>query len=359
MSSDKRGDGDLDDAVGRPRPLRPLRRAAHDAAADAPEPATARGRRGADPLLVGLAPVDGLVDEPISSGATGASTSGDGRRRGRRGPVRRRPADLPRSGRSSSTGNDASRQPIASSRPVTLNATCVAIDMPRRSVTIRQAPATRAKANRPGVLDGPEVDDREPRRGHRARRRRARCGRRTTAAAGRGRRSPRRSARPTQTITTSSTIVPPLARSASFSAVSDSRSSENVSGQSARSGMYTSGTSTSWVRTPIGRPMTSTGPEADAVVLDRVAGPRPLRRHVAPDEVGDPRRQHAGEERRDRHLVGRLGAGRGDDGGRHELAEDERDDPRDDGDLDVDRPPGITQRRASRPWHLHPHGAPR
>ena len=80
------------------------------------------------------------------------------------------------------------------------------------------------------------------------------------------------------------------------------------------------------------------GPEPDAVVLDDVAGPGPPRRHVAPDEVRDPGREDPGEQRRDRHLVGRVGPGRGDDRARHELPEDEGDDPRGDGDRHVDRP---------------------
>ena len=67
--------------------------------------------------------------------------------------------------------NDASRERrfgrhrTASRRPVTLNATWVAIDIPSRPVTSRQAPATSPKANRPGYSTGRKWISGEPRRG--------------------------------------------------------------------------------------------------------------------------------------------------------------------------------------------------
>ena len=114
------GHGDLDDAVGRPRALRPRRRPAHDPAADAPEPGRLARRRGT----------------PTHSSCAARVRSSTARRRaGRRRPSRRRVARRATVavavvvGRPSSpsgsasvrsviaTGNDASRQPIASSRP--------------------------------------------------------------------------------------------------------------------------------------------------------------------------------------------------------------------------------------------------
>ena len=158
----QRRDGDPDDALGRPRRAGP---SAPAGARCAGRPARPRRRRGPS-----------AADSLASAVVGGAARRRRRRRRRRRAggvdhghrrlvvgvdrPVGSSPGRA-RSVRSFiATGNDASRRAgsvghrTASSSPVTLNATWVAIDMPRRPVTSRQAPTTRPNANRPGYSTG-------------------------------------------------------------------------------------------------------------------------------------------------------------------------------------------------------------
>ena len=131
-------------------------RTAHDAPAGPDRPRRALRRRPAR-RRVRPVDVDVALDEVVVVGARDRRV--DERRRRRRRAAS--PPGVSRSvGSLIATGNDASRERrigrhrTASSRPVTLNAMWVAIDMPRRPVTSRQAPATSPKANRPGYSTG-------------------------------------------------------------------------------------------------------------------------------------------------------------------------------------------------------------
>ena len=175
-----------------------------------------------------------------SGSVVGASTTAtDARRAASTAPARSivaasgaRSAHVHRDGRSCQQRRaPIGRHRTASSRPVTLNATWVAIDMPRRPVTSRQAPATRPNANRPGYSTGRKWMSANHAAGDQPRRRRGRSGRRTSPAAARGRRAPRRSGRRRRPSARAAPSSPRSARSTSFSAFSDSWSSENVSGQ--------------------------------------------------------------------------------------------------------------------------------
>ena len=97
------------------------------------------------------------------------------------------------------------------------------------------------------------------------------------------------------------------------------------------------------------------GAEAHGVVLDEVAAARAARRHPHPGEVGDPRRRDGGEQGRDGDVVDVLGPRGGDDDGGHDLSDEERAEPRDDGHRHVDGPAGVAQRRSRQ---IDPHDSP-
>ena len=242
----QRGDGDLHDPLGRPRPLRPPHRAAHDA------PAGASGQRrppGSSPAGASSSGVDrrrrrSSVVVGSSGAVVGASTTATGVVVGRRrrlvalGRSRHRDRndasrDRPRSGRSP----HGEQQPGRVERDVGRRSTSRGGRSP-----CRQAPATRPKTNRPGYSTG---------RKWMSANHAATASQATTSVDAGGERALQQPA------------VDELlddrradadhqheqhhrrrrsARSTSSSAVSDRRSSENVSGHSSRSGRYTSGT---------------------------------------------------------------------------------------------------------------------
>ena len=230
------GDRDPDDAVGRPRSLRPLASAGARRAARHGRTTSARA---------------GSASRPTPRPAARRSRSRPRRCRRARAvrPRRRRPrrdARQPVRGRPGSavsvrsviaTGNDASRQPIASSRPVALNATWVAIDMPEPVRRHEAGSDDEGEGEQAGVLDRPEVDHREPHG-------RAEPGQHRRRA---GREGPLQQAAVDDLLddrcadadhhARAGPSTRRSARSASFSAVSESLSSENVAGQRPRSGM--------------------------------------------------------------------------------------------------------------------------
>ena len=204
------GDRDADDALGRPRPLAPGDRTAHDAPAGADRPRRARvvgTARGRASQSTSTSPSTG---RRLGRSSTGRVDERDGvaRRAARSQVVRVRSV-------THGAGNDASRRrPIgrhrtARSSPVTLNPMWVAIDMPEPAGDASaQAPSDQAEHEQARVLDRAEVDERRTiADGDEPGERRALKRAATSPAAGRGRRAPRRSARRRTTISTSSTIV--------------------------------------------------------------------------------------------------------------------------------------------------------
>ena len=180
----RHGDGEAHDAVGRPRPPEPLRRAG-GRSASRPVPAAIarraggrrrarrrRGRRGVGlagrrARRVGGAERSTTVVVAVRAPELAVELRGEvvAFRVDRAGI-----ASLGVAGHSSSADNHASRDRgsnrqvsrRASSRPVTLKPMWAGIGMPRRPVSAGQAPPTSPNDEQPGVLDRAEVDEGEP-----------------------------------------------------------------------------------------------------------------------------------------------------------------------------------------------------
>ena len=224
-----------------------------------------------------------------SSGSSRSVGSADRR------AVQCRPPSPPFSqGHRTSSGHRSRQSSVATQiRPVALNAQWATMLMPMRPVDQRtdaehDARRRTARVARPGwkwMSGEPQGRPTPARRRRSTRRRNAPCNSpryNSSSTSGCAHHDEQRRARPARCRRRSRTACGPTPRPSG---------STNVSGQIASSGQYTSRSSTSWVRTPMGMPEQIDRRERQAVVADRAAQPVPLTGDLQPDQRRDPQRR--------------------------------------------------------------------